>query len=64
MTRTAISDVAAQHPNVHLIDLRSAFCSGDWCRFADGDNGLYIDPDHLSPLGAQIALSSLHLPSL
>jgi len=63
LTRSAISAEAAAHPNVRLIDLESAFCTRGLCRFADGENGFYIDSGHLSPLGAQIALSSLRLPS-
>jgi peptidoglycan/LPS O-acetylase OafA/YrhL len=61
-TRTVIAAVAAAHSNVRLIDLSSALCSPESCKFAEGDQTLYIDNNHLSPLGAQVALGALKLP--
>jgi peptidoglycan/LPS O-acetylase OafA/YrhL len=44
-----------------LSDLRAALCQGRMCRFAIGDKMLYRDFEHLSPLGAQIALAKFQL---
>jgi peptidoglycan/LPS O-acetylase OafA/YrhL len=60
-SRGLVSRVAAAHPKVRLIDLRSSLCTSSSCEFAQGKQTLYIDTDHLSPLGAQIALAGLHL---
>jgi peptidoglycan/LPS O-acetylase OafA/YrhL len=59
--RMIISQVARTHPEVHIFDLRSALCTSTGCRFAIGNQTLYIDPFHLSPLGSEIALTSFHL---
>ena len=55
-----VGEVAAAHPDVHLIDLHSALCDQDSCRFAAGDRLLYLDENHLSGAGAQIALSGFN----
>ena len=60
-SRSVIAKVAADRPEVHLIDLRAPLCGASGCRFAMGDQALYVDWDHLSPLGAQIALAGLRL---
>ena len=60
-SRGLVSRVAAAHPKARLIDLRSSLCASSSCEFARGNKTLYIDTDHLSPLGAQIALAGLHL---
>jgi peptidoglycan/LPS O-acetylase OafA/YrhL len=57
-----VSRIAAMHPGVRIIDLRSSLCTPIGCRFAEGDRPLYIHSDHLSPLGAQIALAGLSFP--
>jgi peptidoglycan/LPS O-acetylase OafA/YrhL len=60
-SRSVIAKVAADRPEVHLIDLRAPLCGTSGCRFAMGDQALYVDWNHLSPLGAQIALAGLRL---
>jgi len=57
-----VSRIAAAHPKVHLVDLPGALCSVDGCRFSEGDEMLFMDSNHLTPFGAQIALAGLHLP--
>ena len=61
-SRRFISDLATEHPNVHLIDLRNGLCSGNECRFAEKDRSLYWDHEHLTELGAQIALNDFKIP--
>ncbi|MGA2728292.1 MAG: acyltransferase family protein [Terracidiphilus sp.] len=60
-SRRFISDLATEYPNVQLIDLRSDLCSGNECRFAEKDRSLYWDHEHLTELGAQIALSGFQI---
>jgi hypothetical protein len=62
--RQIVTEVAAAHPKVRLIDMRKQLCTPDGCRFALGDQALYGDWGHLFALGAQIALTDLHLPQL
>ena len=59
---TLVSAVAAAHPKTRVFDMHRAFCTSSGCRFANGSQALYIDDQHLSPLGAQIALAGFHLP--
>lgn len=61
-TRQFIADLASEYPNVHLIDLREGLCSGNDCRFAEKGLSLYRDPEHLTELGAQIALRGFQIP--
>ncbi len=57
VARQVLEHVAAAHPGTVLIDLRSALCSAQGCRFAGEDHTLYFsDRDHLSRPGAQAAL--------
>ena len=60
--RRFISQLASEFPNVHVIDLRNGLCSGNECRFAEKDLSLYWDHEHLTDLGAQIALSGFQIP--
>lgn len=57
-----IAAVASSNPEVHLVNLKEPLCSTSGCRFALGSRSLYIDEQHLSPLGARLALSNLKLP--
>ena len=59
--RIMVAQVAAAHPQAHLIDLRGALCTQAGCRFADGNNVYYFDDSHLSLLGAQVALSGFNI---
>jgi peptidoglycan/LPS O-acetylase OafA/YrhL len=61
MEREILSKVAAQHSDVVLYDLWSDLCNHAGCLTRDGDVSLYLDENHLSRLGAQHALASLHL---
>ena len=61
-SRGFIAHLASEHPNVHLIDLRNGLCSGNECRFAEKDRSLYWDHEHLTDLGAQIALGNFQIP--
>ena len=70
--RAAIKEAAADRagtglPEVHtspvyLVDSRGKLCDGLSCRFAEGDETLYVDDQHLSTLGADLVLSGLQLP--
>ena len=62
--REIVTEEAAAHPEVHVVDMRSHLCTADGCRFAIGDQALYGDWGHLFARGAQIALTDLHLPQL
>ena len=61
-SRRFISNLAFEYPSIHLIDLRNGLCSGIECRFAERDRSLYWDHEHLTDLGAQIALSGIQIP--
>jgi len=61
MERAILSRVAARHRDVILYDLWSNLCNYSGCLTRDGDISLYLDENHLSRLGAQHALASLHL---
>lgn len=60
--RMMVSRVAAAHPNTRLIESWKPFCGPAGCRFAQDGQPLFLDRDHLSTLGAQIALGDLRLP--
>jgi hypothetical protein len=60
--RSALAKMADEFPGVHLIDSRANLCDHDLCQFARGDQTLYYDDNHLTPLGAQIALKGFQLP--
>jgi len=60
--RAVIDEVAAGHPGLHVIDSWNVLCTGPGCRFANGDEILYVDNQHLSPYGAAFVLSGLQLP--
>lgn len=60
--RALIAGEADQHPTVRLIDLHGALCDTSSCRFRSGDQTLFVDSNHLSFRGAEIALSGLRLP--
>ena len=51
-----------EHPKVRLVDLRDGLCTLAGCRFSQGDQTLFMDRNHLSPLGAQIALAGFRFP--
>lgn len=56
--RQVLESVTAAHPGTVLIDMHSALCSARGCRFAGEDQTLYfVDMDHLSEPGAQMALN-------
>jgi hypothetical protein len=59
LARGIVSSVAAARPGTHLINSRSG---PDGCKFAKRGQELYVDEDHLSRLGAEIALAGLNLP--
>ena len=60
--RRLVAVVSKAHPEVHLVDPQDALCSAVGCRFALGNQSLFVDTHHLSSLGAQTALSELRLP--
>ncbi len=60
--RSVVADVVARNPDVQVIDLKSALCGSSGCQFAEGDRTLYMDEDHLTSLGARIALAEWRLP--
>jgi peptidoglycan/LPS O-acetylase OafA/YrhL len=57
-----VAEVGSATPEVHLIDPEQTLCSRFGCRFAVSEGSLYVDEQHLSPLGARLALSNLKLP--
>jgi hypothetical protein len=59
--RARIAAVAAAHPGTHVIDLQGSLCTEAGCRFAEGNQILFVDYHHLSPLGAQVALAGFEL---
>jgi peptidoglycan/LPS O-acetylase OafA/YrhL len=61
-TAQLVAAVVGSYPGVHLVDLDESLCSASGCRFAMGDRSLYIDDNHLSPLGARLALADLRFP--
>jgi hypothetical protein len=60
--RRLVALVARAHPEVKVIDPEEKLCSTAGCRFALGNQTLFADSQHLSSLGAQIALSEMKLP--
>lgn len=62
--RELILHAASRDARVRVIDLYSALCNTSTCRFTSGDLVLFIDNNHLSLRGAQIALSGLQLPEM
>jgi peptidoglycan/LPS O-acetylase OafA/YrhL len=60
---TQLRNVIDGFEGVSLIDLRSKFChDGNECIYRIGDQMLFRDPNHLTPLGARYALSDYKLP--
>jgi hypothetical protein len=58
VARQVLENVAAAHPGTIVVDMHSTFCSSQGCRFLEGDRTLYfIDENHLSHAGAQVALN-------
>jgi peptidoglycan/LPS O-acetylase OafA/YrhL len=53
-----IDTLASGNAAVTVLDPRNAFCSGGRCRFRGPDNLYYIDFQHVSPAGAQLALNN------
>jgi SGNH domain (fused to AT3 domains) len=53
---------ALAHPATREIDSPSKLCISGGCRFATGDEVLYIDNNHLSLVGAESTLAELRLP--
>ena len=62
--RELILNAASRDSRVRVVDLYSALCNASTCRFTSGDQVLFIDNNHLSLRGAQIALSGLQLPEM
>jgi hypothetical protein len=60
--RAIVLRVARAHPGTRLIDPHSALCGAGGCRFADGNQVLFLDDNHLSPVGAQVSLAGFKLP--
>jgi peptidoglycan/LPS O-acetylase OafA/YrhL len=60
--RRLVALVARAHPEVKVIDPEEMLCSTAGCRFALGNQTLFADSQHLSSLGAQIALTDIKLP--
>ena len=60
--RSIVEHAAKLYPEAHVIDLHAALCGPNGCRFAEGNQTLYLDTSHLSSLGARIALNGLRLP--
>jgi peptidoglycan/LPS O-acetylase OafA/YrhL len=60
--RRLVAVVSKAHPEVHLVDPQETLCSAVGCRFALGNQSLFVDTHHLSSLGAQTAFSGLELP--
>ncbi|HEV2674883.1 MAG TPA: acyltransferase family protein [Aliidongia sp.] len=52
-----IDRVGRDHPLVQVVDLKGGLCIADRCRFADGQDLYYTDPQHLSEAGAMRALT-------
>jgi hypothetical protein len=55
--RAVIARVLSRKPDIRWLDLSSGLCNDRGCRFSDRDGLLYVDPQHLSPNGAQRALA-------
>lgn len=62
--RAVLSQVAVQHPGVHLIDLQKELCSPDLCRFEAEGLSLYRDERHLTNLGAAFALRGVNFQTM
>jgi len=56
-----IDRVAAAHPEVPLVDPKAALCPAGRCRFADADDALYLDNQHLTAAGARFVVAALGL---
>jgi hypothetical protein len=54
-----VDAVAKDDPSIKLIDTHLNLCSQERCYYSAKNELLYIDPQHLSPAGARVALSSL-----
>ena len=59
--RARVVAVAAAHPGTHIIDLQNALCSETGCRFAQGNQIVFADYHHLSPLGARMVFEGFEL---
>jgi len=58
-----LEQTLANEPSVSLVRVRSLFCSSRaQCFYRIGDRLLYSDNNHLSPAGADFALSDFSLP--
>lgn len=62
--RLTVARVAQRHPELTLVDPHAELCSAAGCKFAIDQSTLYIDSHHLSPLGAQLAVAGLRLPTV
>lgn len=61
--RAIVAAAAERHPDVRIIDLRAKLCTPTGCRFAQGDEALFSDANHLTTLGASTAVSGVSLPA-
>jgi peptidoglycan/LPS O-acetylase OafA/YrhL len=60
--RSLIQAAAASDSRARVVDLHWPFCSASSCRFEGDGETFFIDNNHLSLRGAEIALAGLHLP--
>jgi peptidoglycan/LPS O-acetylase OafA/YrhL len=56
-----IDAIAARNSSVRVYDLKNKLCERGDCVFVNHGLLLYVDSNHLSPLGAETALTSLNL---
>jgi peptidoglycan/LPS O-acetylase OafA/YrhL len=62
VSRRILGQIASAYPDLALTDTQKPLCSTDGCRYAIGDDLLFADSNHLTPLGAATVLSDLRLP--
>ncbi len=61
-TELALRRAVSELPGVQYIELHDLFCRGIGCRFTQDGRVLYLDEQHLSTDGANLALTRLQLP--
>ncbi len=54
-----LNDIAARYPEVRVYDLKTKLCGSSDCSFLSHGSLLYVDSNHLSRAGAEVALTDL-----
>ena len=64
LATTLLKIVVSDLPGTTMVDTKRPFCGQNGqCAFREGGTMLYLDPQHLTPDGARLALEHFHLRS-